>query len=310
MNTLSIDQPELPVETHATRPMYWSVRRELWESRSIYIAPLARCRRGAARLPGGHVHSAASHACPPGARSGAAEPRYRQAIQLRRGPAHRDSLHRRGVLLSRGAAWRKTRPQHPVLEVAAGFGSHDRALEGDRSAGDSAAAHLRTHRRHPGDHADDRAQRFCCWGTVPVRPMLWAACRLQNVGGLLYALIAIALWPAPLYGWLLLVSGWARRATFLWAVLPPLAIAAFERTSVPHVLCRLAAAIPAARLAHAGFRFHGAGSVLGRSADRAHAVETPMHSRSVDRADRCRDLPLRGRAAAPYPGADLMQMHS
>ena len=25
----------------ATRPMYWSVRRELWENRSIYIAPLA-----------------------------------------------------------------------------------------------------------------------------------------------------------------------------------------------------------------------------------------------------------------------------
>ena len=23
-----------------TRPMYWSVRRELWENRSIYIAPL------------------------------------------------------------------------------------------------------------------------------------------------------------------------------------------------------------------------------------------------------------------------------
>ena len=25
----------------ATSPMYWSVRRELWENRSIYIAPLA-----------------------------------------------------------------------------------------------------------------------------------------------------------------------------------------------------------------------------------------------------------------------------
>ena len=29
----------------ATRPLYWSVRRELWENRSIYIAPLARWRR-------------------------------------------------------------------------------------------------------------------------------------------------------------------------------------------------------------------------------------------------------------------------
>jgi ABC-2 type transport system permease protein len=38
----------------------------------------------------------------------------------------------------------------------------------------------------------------------------------------------LALWHAPLYGWLLLVSGWARRTTFLWAVLPLLAICAVE----------------------------------------------------------------------------------
>ena len=31
--------PAVPVMS-ATRPMYWSVRRELWENRWIYIAPL------------------------------------------------------------------------------------------------------------------------------------------------------------------------------------------------------------------------------------------------------------------------------
>ena len=46
---------------------------------------------------------------------------------------------------------------------------------------------------------------------------------------LLYSLIVIALWHAPIYGWALLVSGWARRATFLWAVLPLLAIAVLEK---------------------------------------------------------------------------------
>ena len=45
---------------------------------------------------------------------------------------------------------------------------------------------------------------------------------------LLYSLIVVALWHAPVYCWLLLVSGWARRATFLWAVLPPLALAVAE----------------------------------------------------------------------------------
>jgi len=51
----------------------------------------------------------------------------------------------------------------------------------------------------------------------------------QNWLVLLYGLVVIALWHAPIYGWALLVSGWVRRATFLWAALPPLAIAAFEK---------------------------------------------------------------------------------
>src|SRR5947207_5063734 len=45
---------------------------------------------------------------------------------------------------------------------------------------------------------------------------------------LLYSLIVIVLWHAPIYGWALLISGWARRATFLWAVLPFLAIGVLE----------------------------------------------------------------------------------
>jgi len=52
---------------------------------------------------------------------------------------------------------------------------------------------------------------------------------LQQSLVLLYGLIAIALWHAPIYGWALLVSGWVRRATFLWAVLPLLGIAFFEK---------------------------------------------------------------------------------
>src|SRR6266496_1358503 len=46
---------------------------------------------------------------------------------------------------------------------------------------------------------------------------------------LLYSLIVIVLWHAPIYGWALLISGWARRATFLWAVLPFLAIGVLEK---------------------------------------------------------------------------------
>ena len=52
---------------------------------------------------------------------------------------------------------------------------------------------------------------------------------LQQSLILLYGLVAIALWHAPIYGWALLISGWAKRATFLWAVLPVIAIAMFEK---------------------------------------------------------------------------------
>jgi ABC-2 type transport system permease protein len=46
---------------------------------------------------------------------------------------------------------------------------------------------------------------------------------------LLYSLIVIALWHAPIYGWALMISGWARRATFLWVVLPLFAIGILEK---------------------------------------------------------------------------------
>lgn len=47
---------------------------------------------------------------------------------------------------------------------------------------------------------------------------------------LLYHVMTVhVLWSAPIYGWLLLVSAWARRTAFLWATLPPLAIVALEK---------------------------------------------------------------------------------
>jgi ABC-2 type transport system permease protein len=49
---------------------------------------------------------------------------------------------------------------------------------------------------------------------------------------LLYGLIVIALWHAPIYTWLLLISAWAKRATFLWAVLPFFGLAALEQIAL------------------------------------------------------------------------------
>ncbi|HET8646393.1 MAG TPA: ABC transporter permease [Vicinamibacteria bacterium] len=57
------------------------------------------------------------------------------------------------------------------------------------------------------------------WTRLPLLPM-WVA--------MVYGLVVHALWHAPLYAWLLLVSAWARRAPLVWAVLPLLVIGAFE----------------------------------------------------------------------------------
>jgi ABC-2 type transport system permease protein len=47
---------------------------------------------------------------------------------------------------------------------------------------------------------------------------------------LLYHLFTVhVLWYAPIYAWIILISGWARRAVFLWVGLPPLAIFALEK---------------------------------------------------------------------------------
>jgi len=47
---------------------------------------------------------------------------------------------------------------------------------------------------------------------------------------LLYHVFTVhVLWSAPIYSYLLLVSAWARRAAFLWAVLPPFVICVLEK---------------------------------------------------------------------------------
>ena len=59
---------------------------------------------------------------------------------------------------------------------------------------------------------------------------LWSSLPLASMWLLLsYHLVtAHAIWPFPIFCWLLLVSGWARRATFLWAALPLVTLAGIE----------------------------------------------------------------------------------
>lgn len=56
---------------------------------------------------------------------------------------------------------------------------------------------------------------------------------------LLYHIVTVhGLWYAPLYGWLLLVSAWAPRAPFIWAFLPPFVICGVEKIAFDTWYCR------------------------------------------------------------------------
>lgn len=60
--------------------------------------------------------------------------------------------------------------------------------------------------------------------------MLWATLDLpRDIIMLVYSLITQTLWHAPIWAWLLLVSAWAKRAPFLWAIGLPLAPCIVEK---------------------------------------------------------------------------------
>ena len=60
--------------------------------------------------------------------------------------------------------------------------------------------------------------------------VLWQSRPVAASPGLwLYVIATGVLWYAPVVGWLLLVSAWARRAVILHALLPPLAVMLAER---------------------------------------------------------------------------------
>jgi ABC-2 type transport system permease protein len=209
------------------RPFYWSVRRELWENRSIYMAPLIaagvvlfgfgmtafnlpQLRRNALALESG---------------------RMRAAIELPYDAAAMmimftvfivgifyclDALY--GERRDRSVLFWKSLPVSdrtsvlskvivpmailPVLTFVIVLGTQFLMLM------------LSTLVLLPSGLAGTT------WQLLPWPRLLWI---------LLYGLVTSALWEAPVYAWLLLVSSWARRATFLWAVLPWLAISAIEK---------------------------------------------------------------------------------
>ena len=266
MNTQSNAMPESPLESQgiapaviaATRPMYWSVRRELWENRSIYIAPLAVAALILVGFLISTIHlpakmRAALALDPMQQHELIAQP-YTFAALLIMGTTFivavfycLDALH--GERRDRSILFWKSLPVSDLTTVLSKITMPLVILPLIAFAFIvcvqvimllMSGVNLLMHGMNP-------ATTFAYF---PV---------FQNWLVMLYGLVAIALWHAPIYGWLLLVSGWARRATFLWAVLPLIVIQIFEKiTFDTHYFGKLVQHRLMGFAPHA-FGFHGKG---------------------------------------------------
>ena len=228
MNTESNDsQPIIAAPFLPTRPFFWSVRRELWENRSIYLAPLIAAGVvvfgfgiTAFDLPRRRLNALALESA-----------RQRAAIEMPYDAAAMmimftvfivgifyclDALY--GERRDRSILFWKSLPVSDLTSVLS------------KAIVPLAILPLLT-------FVIVLATQFIMLliSTAVLLPSGLAGTTWQLLPWprlslmLLYGLVTSALWEAPVFAWLLLVSGWARRATFLWAVLPWLAISAIEK---------------------------------------------------------------------------------
>jgi ABC-2 type transport system permease protein len=231
MNTRVNTMPESPLESQlaATTPipesrrMYWQVRRELWENRSIYIAPLAVA--GVAVF--GFALSATAGIWEAPLRLNPAQPQapfdMAAGLMMLTGIVVSvfyclDALY--GERRDRSILFWKSVPVSdvttvlakasiplvilPLLTVAITFAMHWLMLLISSAVVLASGQSVAT-----------------LWTNLSFLRMSWLM--------LYHVLTAHALWPAPVYCWLLLVSGWSRRAPFLWAALPVVAIGGVEQ---------------------------------------------------------------------------------
>jgi ABC-2 type transport system permease protein len=229
MNSQPATAPAVDSPASRTRPFYWSVRRELWENRSLYIAPLIV----AGVVVVGFIFTAIGL------------PERRRAILLLDDPVKQ----RAAIEMPYDMAAMMIMFTAFIVGV---FYCLD-ALHGERR--DRSILFWKS--LPVSDLTTVLSKAFVPLAVMPViafaviiatqlvillitstvlvvngispATTLAHTNLFQNALILVYGLVALALWHAPTYGWMLLVSGCARRAAFLWAILPGLAIGIFER---------------------------------------------------------------------------------
>lgn len=219
-----------PAARSPTRPFYWSVRRELWEHRSIHLAPLGV---GAFAVVALAIHGVTMPSHLSGmlgndpASPGSASITYTFAAMLMLATAFvtgvfysLEALH--GERRDRSMLFWKSLPVSDLTTVLA------------KASIPLVVLPLLT---FAVVVAVQLAMLLLSAAVLLVQGQsaapLWRELQLFRMWpALLYSLTAIALWHAPLHGFLLLVSGWARRTAALWAVLPLLAVGVLEKLTM------------------------------------------------------------------------------
>ena len=219
----------VPVVIPASRRLYWSVRRELWENRSIYIAPLAVAAVFLVAFLIGAIH-------PP--------VKMRDAMAL--DPVQHQDLIEQPYTFAAFLLMATTLIVAMFYCLEALYGERrDRSILFWKSLPVSDLTTVLAKLSIPLvilPLATFAITIVTQWIMLLLSSALMLA-RGQSVAALwshlplfqmslmlLFHVVAIhGLQFAPVYSWVLLVSSWARRAPLLWAVLPPLAIGVAEK---------------------------------------------------------------------------------
>jgi ABC-2 type transport system permease protein len=221
----------LPVAIPASRRLYWSVRRELWENRAIYLAPLAVAALFVVGFLISAIHPPVqmrdAMALDPMRHQELVEQPYTFAAFFLMAISFivsifycLDALY--GERRDRSILFWKSLPVSDLITVLAKASIPVLIVPLVTFAVALITQAIMLLLSSAVMLA--RGQSVASlWSHLPL---------LQMSLMLLFHLVAVhGIQFAPVYSWMLLVSCWARRAPLLWAVLPPLAIGVAEKVA-------------------------------------------------------------------------------
>ena len=232
MNSPSIPESDVPRSSERspavsqTRPLYWSIRRELMENRFLYLAPLIVA---GVVLFGSFITLVTM-------------PHRKNLSALE--PARQSALVKKPISMAPAPIMLATFLIGMFYSLDALYGERrDRSILFWKSMPVSDLTTVVSKASIPlvvlpviAFALSVFAQVFLIVLTTPVligngvSPSAFGRFRFfEGLVIMFYGLTVHMMWFAPIYAWLILISAWARRSPLLWAVLPPFIVVLLER---------------------------------------------------------------------------------